>query len=86
MFIYYWETERSVSGGGADREGDTEPETGSRLWAVSTEPDTWFEPMNDEIMTWAEIRCLTDWDTQVPLSLLSSKCALEALIIPISTS
>ena len=38
--IYYFERERqSVSGGGADSKGDTESEAGSRLRAVSTEPD-----------------------------------------------
>ena len=31
-FIYFWERERqSMNGGGAEREGDTESETGSRL-------------------------------------------------------
>ena len=33
------------------REGDTEFEMGSRLRAVSTEPDAGLEPMNCEIMT-----------------------------------
>ena len=59
-FIYLWER---VSGGGAEREGDTESKTGSRLWAVSTEPDTGLELMNREIMTWAEVGRLTDWAT-----------------------
>ena len=40
-----------VSRGGAEREGDTESETGSRLPAVSTEPNAGLEPMNREIMT-----------------------------------
>ena len=40
-----------MNGGGSEREGDTESETGSRLWAVSTEPDAGFEPMNRDIMT-----------------------------------
>ena len=32
MFIYFWDRERqSMNGGGAEREGDTESETGSRL-------------------------------------------------------
>ena len=53
-----------VSRGGAEREGDTETEAGFRLWAISTEPDVGLEPMNHEIMTWAEVRCLTNWDTQ----------------------
>ena len=37
--------------------------------AVNTEPDVGFELTNREIMTWAEVRCLTDWATQVPLNL-----------------
>ena len=40
-----------MSGGGADREGDTESEAGSRLLAVSTEPDTGLELTDLEIMT-----------------------------------
>ena len=40
-----------MSGGGAEREGDTELEAGSRLQAVSTEPDVGLELMNREIMT-----------------------------------
>ena len=40
-----------MSGGGAEREGDTEFEAGSRFYAVSTEPDTGFELMNPEMMT-----------------------------------
>ena len=37
--------------GEGQREGDTESEPGSRLWAVSTEPDAGLELMNCEIMT-----------------------------------
>ena len=52
MFIIYFERERqSVSRGGAEREGDTESEEGSRLRAVRTEPDAGLEPTNHEIMT-----------------------------------
>ena len=40
-----------MSRGGADREGDTEPEAGARLRAVSTEPDVGLKPTNREIMT-----------------------------------
>ena len=36
--------------GGAEIEGDTESEAGSRLQAVSTEPDVGLEPMNYRIM------------------------------------
>ena len=49
-----------IKGGGADGKGDTESEAGSRLRAVSTEPDAGLEPMNCEIVTWAEVRRLTD--------------------------
>ena len=55
-----------MNGGGPEREGDTESETGSRLWAVSTEPDTGLELTDREIMTWAEVGRLTDWATQAP--------------------
>ena len=64
-FIYFWERQ-TMNGGGAEREGDTESETGSRPWAVSTQPDTGLEPMSREIMTWAEVGRPTDWATQAP--------------------
>ena len=57
-----------MNGGGAEREGDTESETGSRLWAVCTEPDAGLELMDRKIMTWAEVGHLTDWAIQAPLS------------------
>ena len=65
MFIYFWD--RGWAGEGAEREGDTESEAGSRLRAVSTEPDAGLELTNGEIMTWAEVGWLTDWATQAPL-------------------
>ena len=34
-----------------EREGDTESKAGSRLRAVSTEPDVGLEPTNREIMS-----------------------------------
>ena len=40
-----------MSGGGAEREGDSESKAGSRLRAVSTEPDVGLEPTDCEIMT-----------------------------------
>ena len=55
---------QSESGGGAERKGDTESKADSRLWAVSTQPDTGFKLTNCEIMTWAEVGRLTDWATQ----------------------
>ena len=42
---------QSMSRGGAEREGDTESEAGSRLRAVSTEPDAGLELTDCEIMT-----------------------------------
>ena len=42
---------QSTCGGGTERGGDTESEAGSRLQAVSTEPDVGLELMNCEIMT-----------------------------------
>ena len=40
-----------MSGGGVEREGDTESEADSRFHAVSPEPDAELELMNCEIMT-----------------------------------
>ena len=65
MFVYFWKSQ-SASGGGAEREGDTESEMGSRLWAVSTEPDAEPELTNHKTMTWAKVGCITDWATQAP--------------------
>ena len=55
-----------MSEGGAEGEGDMESQAGSRLWAVSTEPDVGLKLTNREIMTWAEVTHLTDWATQAP--------------------
>ena len=40
-----------MNGGGAERGGDTESEAGSRLRAISTEPNVGFELKDHEIMT-----------------------------------
>ena len=40
-----------MSRGEAEREGDTESKTGSRLHTVSTEPDAGLQLTNCEIMT-----------------------------------
>ena len=40
-----------MNGGGSEREGDTESETGSRLRAVSTEPVAGLELRDCEIVT-----------------------------------
>ena len=43
--------------GRTERRGDTESEAGSRLGAVSTEPDAALEVIDHEIMTPAQVRC-----------------------------
>ena len=52
--------------GEGQREGDTESETGSRLRAVSTEPDAGLELTDSEIVTWAEVQRSINWATQAP--------------------
>ena len=53
--MFMFERQRqSVSREGAEREEDTVSEAGSRLQAVSTEPNAGLEPTNCEIMTWAK--------------------------------
>ena len=49
LFSFLRDTE--CEQGGTEREGDKESEVGSRLQAVSTEPDVGLEPTNCEIMT-----------------------------------
>ena len=41
-----------MNGGGTEREGDTESETGFRLRANSPEPDAGLELTDREIVTW----------------------------------
>ena len=62
MIIYIWERERERNRAQewAERERDKESKAGSRLWAVSTEPDVGLEPLNHEIVTWAKVVLLTD--------------------------
>ena len=56
-----------MNGGGAEREGDTESEAGSRLWAIiSLEPDAGLELTDREIVTWAEVGRSNDWAPQAP--------------------
>ena len=66
-----------MSGGGAERERDTESEAGSRLRAVSTEPDAGPEPTIREIMTWARVGRLTNWPTQAPHNPFLKKATIE---------
>ena len=65
-FIYFWERQRqNGSALGMEREGGTESKAGSRLWAVSTEPDAGLKLTSCEIMTWAEVGRSTSWVTHV---------------------
>ena len=60
FFNLFLRERQSVSGGGAEREGDTESEAGSGLRAVSTEPDAGLELTDLEIVTRAEVGRSTD--------------------------
>ena len=51
LFIFERERDTEHEQEGAGREGDAESEAGSRLRAVSTEPDAGLEPTNREITT-----------------------------------
>ena len=67
MFIFARERETEwKQGRGRERDTHTELKAGSRLWAVSTEPDTGLKLTDHEIVTWAKIGRLTDWATQAP--------------------
>ena len=53
FFVYLFLRQRETEherGRVRERKGDTESEAGSRLWAVSTEPDAGLELTNWEIM------------------------------------
>ena len=66
VFIYFvWERE-SANREGEEREGDTESETDSRLWAVSKALDAGLKPTNHEIVTSVEFGRLTYQATQAP--------------------
>ena len=66
FFKSIFERQQSMSGEGAEREGDTESEALSRLWDVSWESDAGLELKSCDIMTWAEVGRLANWATQVP--------------------
>ena len=65
MFIYFWARETEEEWGrGTERETQNQKQApGSEL---STEPNTGLKPTDCEIMTWAQVGCLTDWATQAP--------------------
>ena len=53
VYLFLRDRERETKheeGRGRERERDTEPEAGSRLRAVSTEPNAGLEPTTHEIM------------------------------------
>ena len=58
MFIYFRERERQRGNkGGAEREGDTESQAGSRHWAISTEPKAGLKLTNerwDRDLSWSQ--------------------------------
>ena len=77
VYLFLRETERESSRReGPEREGDTESEAGSRLRAVSTEPYVGLELTECTIMTWAKVRHLSGWATQVPQAQSYLKAAL----------
>ena len=65
-----------------ERMGEGQSEWGYKGSEVdSMEPDTGLKPMNCEIMTWAEIRHLTDWTIHpgapmFPLQIVYNSCPL----------
>ena len=52
VYLFLGQRETEHEWGGAEREGDTESETGSRLRAISPEPDAGLELAEREIVTW----------------------------------
>ena len=67
LYLFLRERQRQNSSrGGAERDREKESEAGSRLWAVSTEPDVGLKLTECEIMTWAEDGRSTNWATHVP--------------------
>ena len=66
-FFYFFERRSTSTGmqvGKGQRGGETIP---SSLCTVSMEPDAGLKLMNRESMTWADVACLTNRATQVPL-------------------
>ena len=66
FYLFLRERHRVQGRGDAEREGHTESKAGSRLRAVSTEPDTGLEPVNHKIMTRAEVGRLTTEPPRCP--------------------
>ena len=66
VFILFLRERDTVRVGEGQRETETESEVGSRLWAVSTEPNGGLTLTDCTIITWAEVGRPTDWATQRP--------------------
>ena len=49
FYILFSFQRQSTSGGGAEREGNTESETGSRLWAVRIESNAGLKPWDHDL-------------------------------------
>ena len=86
IFFFFFERERErervrASRGGAEREGDTEPKTGSGLWAVSTERDAGLKPTDHETTTWPKLSRSINWATQAPQNFLFEDLKLEAKLV-----
>ena len=52
VYLFFGQRETEHEWGRAERERDTESETGSRLQAISPEPDAGLELTDREIVTW----------------------------------
>ena len=73
LFLRYIERETEHEWG-RSREMETESEAGSRLWAVSTEPNLGllYRIGSQAMRSWPEQgHILTNWATQAPLKILS---------------
>ena len=65
VYLLLREKERGKEPGEGRRKRERERIPG-RFRVVSPEPEAGLEPTNREIMTWAQVQCLTDWATQAP--------------------
>ena len=72
VYLFLRHRDRARAGEG-QRARHTESEAGSRLWALSTQPDTGLELTNCKITTWAEVGCLTSWAILAPLGVNAFK-------------
>ena len=66
MFIYFWEREKKHDQGRARERG--RHRIGGRLQALSCQHRAWHGARTMNKRTWAEVRRLTDWATQVCLT------------------